>query len=155
MPSAKSWGLAPMCFPETYKKILSGAYYLILEDRNPLSRFSKWARPHVHPFGKDLPSQRSSELVYSIEENAKNEFFRLQCARLMARIASISVPHFPSKFARKEGYWFYEADVDTWKILTTGGNSSCIHKMLQKHQQISAIFFNRVFWAPFYYRKVM
>jgi len=69
------------CFPDTYKKILSVSYYLILEDRNPLSRFGKWARTHVHPFGKELPSQRSSELFYSIEENAKNEFFRLQCAR--------------------------------------------------------------------------
>ncbi len=73
------------CFPETYKKILSVAYYLILEDRNPLSRFGKWARTHVHPFGKDLPSQRSSELFYSIEENAKNEFFRLQCSRRLER----------------------------------------------------------------------
>lgn len=73
------------CFPETYKKILSVAYYLILEDRNPLSRFGKWARTHVHPFGKELPSQRSSELFYSIEESAKNEFFRLQCGRRMER----------------------------------------------------------------------
>ncbi len=69
------------CFPETYKKILSVAYYLILEDRNPLSRFGKWARTHVHPFGKALPSQRSSELFYSIDENDKNEFFRLQSIR--------------------------------------------------------------------------
>lgn len=73
------------CFPETYKKILSVAYYLILEDRNPLSRFGKWARTHVHPFGKELSSQRSSELFYSIEENAKKEFFRLQCARRLER----------------------------------------------------------------------
>ena len=29
------------CFPDTYDKILSIAYYLILEDRNPLSRFPK------------------------------------------------------------------------------------------------------------------
>ena len=31
------------CFPETYKQILSIAYYLILEDRNPLFRFRKWS----------------------------------------------------------------------------------------------------------------
>ena len=31
------------CFPNTYKQILSIAYYLILEDENPLYRFSKWA----------------------------------------------------------------------------------------------------------------
>ena len=34
------------CFPNTYKQILSIAYYLILEDRNPLSRFPKWAATH-------------------------------------------------------------------------------------------------------------
>ncbi len=69
------------CFPETYRQILSLAYYLVLEDRNYLSRFRKWSRTHAHPFGEDLPSQRSSELLYSIEENAKKEFFKLQSAR--------------------------------------------------------------------------
>ncbi len=73
------------CFPETYQKILSLAYYLILEDRNSLSRFPKWARTHVHPYGKGIPSQRSSELFSSIEEDAKQEFFRLQCARRIER----------------------------------------------------------------------
>ena len=73
------------CFPETYRKILSIAYYLILEDRNPLSRFSKWARTHEHPFGADISSQRSSELFYSIEENAKKEFFQLQCSRRLEK----------------------------------------------------------------------
>lgn len=33
-----------VCFPDTYKQILSIAYYLILEDENPLYRFSKWAK---------------------------------------------------------------------------------------------------------------
>ena len=73
------------CFPETYRKILSLAYYLILEDRNPLSRFPKWARTHVHPYGADISSQRSSELFYSIDENAKKEFFRLQSARRLEK----------------------------------------------------------------------
>ena len=31
------------CFPHTYKQIQSIAYYLILEDQNPLFRFKKWA----------------------------------------------------------------------------------------------------------------
>lgn len=69
------------CFPDTYKQILSIAYYLILEDRNPLSRFSKWARTHEHPFGKDVPSQRSSELFASIDEDSKQKFFRSQAFR--------------------------------------------------------------------------
>ncbi|MDQ8738794.1 IS1634 family transposase [Paenibacillus sp. LHD-38] len=69
------------CFPTTYKQILSLAYYLVLEDRNPLSRFSKWALTHAHPYGKDIPSQRSSELFGSISEDAKQQFFLLQGKR--------------------------------------------------------------------------
>lgn len=66
------------CFPETYKQILSIAYYLVMEDRNPMSRFPKWALTHTHPYGKDIPSQRSSELLGSIGEDAKLNFFLLQ-----------------------------------------------------------------------------
>lgn len=69
------------CFPDTYKQILSLAYYLVLEDRNPLSRFPKWALTHAHPYGKDIPSQRSSELFGSISEDAKQNFFLLQGKR--------------------------------------------------------------------------
>ena len=60
-----------VCFPSTYKQILSIAYYLILEDQNPLFRFKKWAKLHRHPYGKDIPSQRSTELFQSITEEAK------------------------------------------------------------------------------------
>ena len=66
------------CFPQTFTQILSLASYLILEDRNPLSRFPRWARTHVHPYGDVIPSQRSSELFASITEEAKQRFFRLQ-----------------------------------------------------------------------------
>jgi len=69
------------CFPDSYKQILSIAYYLIMEDRNPMSRFSKWALTHTHPYGKDIPSQRSSELFGSISEDAKQNFFLLQGKR--------------------------------------------------------------------------
>ncbi len=66
------------CFSENYKQILSVAYYLILEDNNPLMRFEKWGDTHKHPFGKDITSQRSSELFASIGENDKMKFFNLQ-----------------------------------------------------------------------------
>ena len=66
------------CFPNDYKKILSLAYYLVMEDRNPLSRFPKWQRTHSHPNGSDIISQRSSELLGRITENAKQLFFSLQ-----------------------------------------------------------------------------
>lgn len=73
------------CFPETYRQILSIAYYLILEDRNPLSRFSRWAAIHRHPCGDALSSQRSSELFASISEEARLRFFRLQGKRRAER----------------------------------------------------------------------
>jgi len=69
------------CFPDTYDKILSVAYYLILEDRNSLSRFPKWGRTHVHPYGKELPSQRISDLLSSIGEDSKQQFFQVQSRR--------------------------------------------------------------------------
>ena len=69
------------CFPATYKQILSIAYYLILEDRNPMFRFKKWSKLHRHPYGEDIPSQRSTEIFQSITEEEKMRFFRLQGKR--------------------------------------------------------------------------
>ena len=77
-------GIAPdlkQCFPNTYKQILSIAYYLILEENNPLFRFEKWSNLHKHPYGKDISSQRSSELFASITEEDKTTFFKLQGKR--------------------------------------------------------------------------
>jgi len=69
------------CFGKRYKQILSIAYYLIMEDKNPLSRFPHWALLHRHPYGKGISSQRSSELFASITEDAKQRFFALQSKR--------------------------------------------------------------------------
>lgn len=69
------------CFPATYKMILSIAYYLILEDSAPLFRFGKWSSLHTHPYGRDIPSQRSSELFACITEDAKMKFFQMQGRR--------------------------------------------------------------------------
>jgi len=73
------------CFPESYRQILSIAYYLILEDRNPLSRFPRWAAIHSHPHGGAISSQRSSELFASLTEKARQRFFRLQGKRRVER----------------------------------------------------------------------
>lgn len=70
-----------ICFPDSYKQLLSLAYFLILEEGNPISRFPRWAATHVHPYGKAIPSQRSSELFESITEDGKQRFFTLQAAR--------------------------------------------------------------------------
>jgi transposase len=73
------------CFPESCRQILSIAYYLILEDKNPLSRFPRWAALHRHPHGESISSQRSSELFASITEEARQRFFRLQGKRRVGR----------------------------------------------------------------------
>lgn len=70
-----------LCFPNEYKQILSIAYYLILENNNPLYRFEKWGMTHNHPYGKDISSPRSSELFASITDEAVTQFFRLQGKR--------------------------------------------------------------------------
>lgn len=69
------------CFPAQYEKILSLAYYLILEGRNPLDRFEKWSTLHKHPYGKPMNSGCSTELFASITEEAKQQFFHLQAQR--------------------------------------------------------------------------
>lgn len=70
-----------LCFPDSYKKLLSIAYYLILEDNNPLYRFEKWNFTHKHPYGEDIASPRSSEFFASISDDQVNKFFRLQGKR--------------------------------------------------------------------------
>lgn len=69
------------CFPNDYKKIQSIAYYLILEENNSMSRFSHWQKLHIHPYGEDIASQRSSELFQSIDEESRMRFFEKQGKR--------------------------------------------------------------------------
>lgn len=69
------------CFPAAYKQIQSIAYYLILESDSPLFRFEKWSALHKHPYNKDIPSQRSSEVFAGIDEETRNKFFKLQVRR--------------------------------------------------------------------------
>jgi len=69
------------CFPDTYKAILSIAYFLILEENNSLLRFEKWGATHKHPWGQDIPSQLSSRIFQHISEESKLDFFRRQGRR--------------------------------------------------------------------------
>lgn len=73
------------CCPEDYKSILSLAYYLVLESQNPIYRFSRWSRSHEHPYGKDIPSQRSSELFGRITDASKMAFFQKQSKRRLEK----------------------------------------------------------------------
>ena len=70
-----------VCFPDSYHEILSLAYFLVLEENCPLYRFRRWSATHEHPYGRDIPSQRSSELLGCITEKGKMEFFARQAAR--------------------------------------------------------------------------
>jgi transposase len=126
------------CFPHSWKALLSLSYFMILEDRNSLSRFTKWAATHTHPYGKSLPSQRISELFASITEEAKQHFFRCLWKR----------------FTETE-YWAYDiTSISSYgkglKQLRYGHNKD--HELLP---QINlALLFGEETELPFYYRKL-
>ena len=125
------------CFPNQYKQILSLAYYLILEDQNPLSRFTKWSKTHVHPCGKDIPSQRSSEIFQSITEASKMAFFRLQGQRRL-----------------EQEYWAY----DSTSISSYSESLSYVQYGKNKDNdplpQVNlSLLFGEKSGLPFYYRK--
>ena len=126
------------CFPNTYKQIQSIAYYLVLEDQNPLFRFKKWAAIHRHPFGKDIPSQRSTELFQSVTEEAKMHFFRLQGKRR----------------AEKE-YWAYDSTSISSRSETLRQVKYGKNKDDDQLPQINlALVFGEESKLPFYYRKL-
>jgi hypothetical protein len=61
-------------------KVLSLAMFLCCED-TPTYRFKAWASRHRHPHGKDIPSQRASELLTSITTDECFTFFKAQAAK--------------------------------------------------------------------------
>ena len=69
------------CFPQDHKTLMSLAYYLALESDSPIYRFPRWAFDHHHPAGENLSSQRISEMLRDIPEQAKLEFFKRQSKR--------------------------------------------------------------------------
>lgn len=69
------------CFGSIGDEILSMAYYLVLEEGQPMYRFHKWGITHKHPFGEDIPSQRSSEIFGMVTENLKMDYFKRQAKR--------------------------------------------------------------------------
>ena len=126
------------CFPDIYKQILSIAYYLILEENNSLSRFSHWQRLHIHPYGEDIPSQRSSELFQSIDEESRMTFFKKQGHRRI-----------------EKEYWAFDTtSISSYsKVLTQvkkGRNKE--HDRLP--QLNLALLFGEESGLPFYYRKL-
>ena len=126
------------CFSDTYKQILSIAYYLILEDSTPLYRFEKWGALHKHPYGKNITSQRSSELFASITEEAKQRFFTLQGKRRL-----------------EKEFWAY----DTTSLSSYSETLQQVQFGFNKeHDQLPqlnvALVFGQESNLPFYYRKL-
>lgn len=126
------------CFGDKYQEILSIAYYLILEDSSPLYRFEKWGLIHSHPYGRDISSQKSSELFASITEDDKNRFFKLW-----------------GKHKAKDEFWAY----DTTSISSYSEQLKQIqfghNKESDPLAQLNlAVVFGELSNLPFYYRKL-
>ena len=127
-----------MCFPDSYKQILSIAYFLILEENNALNRFSHWQKLHIHPNQEDIPSQRSSELFQSIDEEGRMTFFTKQGKRRI-----------------EKEYWAF----DITSISSYSEVLSQVKKGRNKeHDRLSqmnlALLFGEKSGLPFYYRKL-
>ena len=126
------------CFPATYKQILSLAYYLILESDSPLFRFERWSQLHQHPFGRDIPSQRSSEIFSGITESDRNEFFRLLAKR-----------------RHEKEYWFYDTTSISSYSQTLCQVQYGKNKEDDRLPQLNlALVFGQDSGLPFYYRKL-
>lgn len=126
------------CFPENYKKILSIAYYLIFAENNALSRFPHWNKLHIHPYGKNIASQRSTELFQSIDEEGRMRFFEKQGKRRI-----------------EKEYWAF----DTTSISSFSETLAQVKKGCNKEHdrlpQINlALLFGEKSGLPFYYRKL-
>ena len=126
------------CFPETYRQIMSLTYFLIMEDRNPLSRFPKWGSLHMHPHGQCISSQESSALFSQMDESQRMHFFRLQGARRLDK-----------------EYWAY----DTTSISSYSESLRQVRYGKNKDgdalPQINlALLFGEDSRLPFYYRKL-
>lgn len=126
------------CFPDSYKKLLSIAYYLILEDNNPLYRFEKWSFTHKHPYGADITSPRSSEFFTSITDEQVNKFFRLQGKRRV-----------------EEEYWAYDSTSISSYSETLAQVQYGKNKEDDKLPQLNLLLvFGEKSGIPFYYRKL-
>lgn len=138
---ANELGLAAdlrQCFPETYKQLLSVAFYLILEDNNPLYRFEKWHLTHKHPYGESITSPRSSELFASITDDQVNKFFRLQGRRRV-----------------EDEYWAYDSTSISSYAETLAQIQYGKNKEDDQLPQLNLLLvFGEESGLPFYYRKL-
>ena len=127
-----------VCFPNSYRQMLSVVYYLILENNASMLRLEKWGEIYRHPYGENIPSQRSSELFQSITDESRHHFFALQGRRRLDK-----------------EYLAYD-------ISTISSYSQCLkqvqygkNKENDRLPQINlALVFSEQSNLPFYYRKL-
>ncbi|HWQ64896.1 MAG TPA: transposase, partial [Methanospirillum sp.] len=126
------------CFPETYKQILSLAYFLILEDSTPLYRFEKWGILHKHPYGDDITSERSIELFARITDENKLRFFTLQ-----------------EKRREEQEFWIYgTTTLSSYSETLRKVQDGCNKEHDQLPQLKLALVFGQNSNIPFYYRNL-
>ena len=126
------------CFPDSYKKILSIAWYMIMQDNSALYRFNHWAGLHAHPCDEEISSARSSELLSSISEHHIQEFFRLQAKRRM-----------------EDEYWAYDStSISSYseQLCQVQWGHNKEHDVLEQLNLL--LVFGEQSGLPFYYRKL-
>jgi transposase len=77
-------------FPGKSDAILSVAHYLLSEGSSTMARFARWSRTHAHPLGREMTSQRLSELFESVSQGSLEVFFKARIKRA------------------GDEYWFYD-----------------------------------------------
>jgi transposase len=59
----------------------SVARYLLVEGSSTMARFERWSRTHAHPLGRELASQRISELFEFLSQKMAEDYFRAGASR--------------------------------------------------------------------------
>jgi transposase len=77
-------------FPGKGDAILSVAHYLLSEGSSTMARFALWSRTHAHPMGREMASQRLSELFETVRQDGLDAFFKARIKRA------------------GDEYWFYD-----------------------------------------------
>ena len=70
------------CFPEIYCSVLSMVYFIVQKGL-PLAHCEPWSVGHLHPHGEPLISQRISELLLQLTEDARQKFLSLWLNKLL------------------------------------------------------------------------
>lgn len=77
-------GLADLvrrCFPQQHEMIMSLVHFIVHKGL-PLSRSESWSTGNLHPMGEFIASQRISELLQGISEDARQRFLSLWLTKM-------------------------------------------------------------------------